>query len=165
MRPGAQAAYSAKTNDARGAAAFANEVSAFNRCGSMKKQKPVYTKAQHQILNPAFVEKKIQLHKNVKWTTKDQRELFIMVSQSVTRYVPNSDHNNQMPMGFTNLQMGHYNKISIHTRDFHQLAEVFQQIADTLKQNADKVDQVLTSEMDKYQTHHLKNLLQNDELP
>jgi dihydroxyacetone kinase len=165
MRPGAQAVNTAKTNDARGAAAFANEVSAFNRCGSMKKQKPVYTKAQHQILNPAFVEKKIQLHKNVKWTTKDQRELFIMVSQSVTRYVPNSDHNNQMPMGFTNLQMGHYNKISIHTRDFHQLAEVFQQIADTLKQNADKVDQVLTSEMDKYQTHHLKNLLQNNELP
>jgi dihydroxyacetone kinase len=165
MRAGAQAAYSAETNDARRTAAFANEVSAFNRCGPMKKQKPVYTKAQHQILNPAFVEKKIQLHKNVKWTTKDQRELFIMVSQSVTRYVPNSDHNNQMPMGFTNLQMGHYNKISIHTRDFHQLAEVFQQIADTLKQNADKVDQVLTSEMDKYQTHHLKNLLQNNDLP
>jgi cytochrome c556 len=165
MRSGAQAAYSAKTNDARRTAAFANEVPAFNRCGPMKKQKPVYTKAQHQILNPAFVEKKIQLHKNVKWTTKDQRELFIMVSQSVTRYVPNSDHNNQMPMGFTNLQMGHYNKISIHTRDFHQLAEVFQQIADTLKQNADKVDQVLTSEMDKYQTHHLKNLLQNNDLP
>jgi acyl-CoA reductase-like NAD-dependent aldehyde dehydrogenase len=70
-----------------------------------------------------------------------------------------------MPMGFTNLQMGHYNKISIHTRDFHQLAEVFQQIADILKQNADKVDQVLTSEMDKYQTHHLKNLLQNNDLP
>ena len=131
----------------------------------MKKQKPVYTKAQHQILNPAFVEKKIQLHKNVKWTTKDQRELFMMLSQSVTRYVPNSYHNNQMPMGFTNLQMGHYNKISIHSRDFRQMAQVFQQIADVMLQNADKLDQVLTAEMDKYQTYHLKNLLQRDELP
>jgi NhaP-type Na+/H+ and K+/H+ antiporter len=165
VRPGAPAAYSPAANDPRRAAAFANEVPAPNRGGPMKKQKPVYTKAQHQILNPAFVEKKIQLHKNVKWTTKDQRELFMMLSQSVTRYVPNSDHNNQMPMGFTNLQMGHYNKISIHSRDFRQMAQVFQQIADAMLQNADKLDQVLTAEMDKYQTHHLKNLLNSDELP
>jgi hypothetical protein len=51
----------------------------------MAKQRPIYTKAQHQIVTPAFVEKKIQLHKSIKWTTKDDRELFIMASGSVTR--------------------------------------------------------------------------------
>jgi len=131
----------------------------------LKKQRPVYTKAQHQILSPAYVEKKIQLHKNIKWTTKDHRELFLMVSQSVTRYVPNSEHNSQAPMGFLNIQMGHYNKITVHTRDFDQLVDVFQQIADTLRQNAPKLDQVLTKELDTYQTHHLKTLLDSNDIP
>ena len=131
----------------------------------MKKQRPVYTKAQHQILSPAYVEKKIQLHKNINWTTKDHRELFLMVSQSVTRYVPNSEHNSQAPMGFLNIQMGHYNKITVHTRDFAQLVDVFQQIADHLRQNAPKLDQVLTKELDTYQTHHLKTLLDSNDIP
>jgi hypothetical protein len=61
----------------------------------MAKQRPIYTKAQHQIVTPAFVEKKIQLHKSIKWTTKDDRDLFIMVSGSVTRYVPKSEHNSR----------------------------------------------------------------------
>lgn len=85
-----------------------------------------------------------------------------MVSQSVTKYVPNSEHNNQMPMGFTNLQMGYYNKINIHTRDFEQLADVFQQIADAIRANSSKLDQALASELDKYQTYHLQNLLSNE---
>jgi len=131
----------------------------------MKKQRPVYTKAQHQIVTPAYVQKAIQVHKNVKWTTKDHRELFLSLSQSVTQYIPNSDHNNQMPMGFTNLQMGHYNKISIHTRDFAQLADVFQEIADFMRANSAKVDKVLINQLDKYQTYHLKNLLQDDSNP
>ena len=87
----------------------------------MAKQRPIYTKAQHQIVTPAFVEKKIQLHKSIKWTTKDDRDLFIMVSGSVTRYVPKSEHNSQAPMGFFNLQMGHYNKISIHLKQLAQI--------------------------------------------
>ena len=29
----------------------------------MAKQRPIYTKAQHQIVTPAYVEKKIQMHK------------------------------------------------------------------------------------------------------
>jgi len=131
----------------------------------MKKQKPVYTKAQHQIITPAYVQKKIQLYKNVKWTTKDGRDLFLMVSQSVTSYVPGSDHNNQMPMGFTNIQMGHYNKISIHSRDFAQMADVFQEIANFMRANSSKIDKVLSSELDKYQTHHLKTLLKDDSNP
>ena len=129
----------------------------------MAKQRPIYTKAQHQIVTPAFVEKKIQLHKSIKWTTKDDRELFIMASGSVTRYVPKSDHNSQAPMGFFNLQMGHYNKISIHTRDFAQLAEVFEQITLFLKNNSGILDQVVTKELDTYTTHHLKNLLNTNE--
>ena len=36
----------------------------------MAKQRPIYTKAQHQIVTPAFVEKKIQLHKSIKWTAQ-----------------------------------------------------------------------------------------------
>jgi hypothetical protein len=102
------------------------------------------------------------MHKTVKWTTKDDRELFLMASMSVTRYVPESKHNSQAPMGFFNLQMGHYNKISIHSRDFAQLATVFEQITLFLKNNADKLDQVVTKELDTYTSHHLTNLLNND---
>jgi len=131
----------------------------------MKKQRPIYTKAQHQIVTPAFVEKKIQLHKSIKWTTKDDRDLFIMASGSVTRYVPKSEHNSQAPMGFFNLQMGHYNKISIHTRDFDQLADVFLQVHLFLKNNAGKLDTVVNKELDTYTTHHLKNLLDTNEQP
>jgi len=54
-------------------------------------------------------------------------------------------------MGFFNLQMGHYNKISIHTRDFAQLAEVFEQITLFLKNNSGKLDQVVTKELDTLQ--------------
>ena len=129
----------------------------------MAKQRPIYTKAQHQIVTPSFVEKKIQLHKKISWTTKDGRDLFLMVSGSVTRYVPKSENNSQAPMGFCNLQMGHLNKISIHTRDFNQLADVFLQVHVFMKNNADKLDQVVTKELDTYTTHHLKNLLDTSE--
>jgi pheromone shutdown protein TraB len=61
--------------------------------------------------------------------------------------------------------MGHYNKITVHTRDFAQLVDVFQQIADHLRQNAPKLDQVLTKELDTYQTHHLKTLLDSNDIP
>lgn len=88
-----------------------------------------------------------------------------MASGSVTRYVPKSEHNSQAPMGFFNLQMGHYNKISIHTRDFDQLADVFLQVHLFLKNNACKLDQVVTKELDTYTTHHLKNLLDTNEQP
>jgi len=105
------------------------------------------------------------MHKTVKWTTKDERELFIMASASVTRYVPGSKHNTQAPMGFFNLQMGHYNKISIHSRDFEQLADVFDQITLFLRNNANKLDQVVTKELDTYTSHHLTNLLNNEQQP
>jgi len=131
----------------------------------MAKQRPIYTKAQHQIITPSFVEKKIQLHKKISWTTKDGRDLFLMVSGSVTRYVPKSEHNSQAPMGFCNLQMGHLNKISIHTRDFDQLADVFLQVHVFMKNNAAKLDQVVNKELDTYTTHHLKNLLDTSEQP
>jgi hypothetical protein len=68
-------------------------------------------------------------------------------------------------MGFFNLQMGHLNKISIHTRDFDQLTDVFLQVHLFLKNNADKLDQVVTKELDTYTTHHLKNLLNTNEQP
>jgi hypothetical protein len=131
----------------------------------MAKQRPIYTKAQHQIVTPSFVEKKIQLHKKISWTTKDGRDLFLMVSGSVTRYVPKSEHNSQAPMGFCNLQMGHLNKISIHTRDFDQLADVFLQVHVFMKKKAAKLDQVVNKELDTYTTHHLKNLLDTNEQP
>ena len=131
----------------------------------MAKERPIYTKAQHQIITPSFVEKKIQLHKSIKWTTKDGRDLFLMASASVTRYVPKSEHNDQAPMGFYNMQMGHYNKISIHTRDFRQLADVLLQAHLFLLNNADKLDQVVTKELDTYTTYHLKNLLDTNEQP
>lgn len=131
----------------------------------MAKERPIYTKAQHQIITPAFVEKKIQMHKTVKWTTKDDRELFIMASMSVTRYVPGSKHNSQAPMGFFNLQMGHYNKIAIHTRDFAQLVDTMKQITQFLEANADKLDQVIINELDTYTSHHLTNLLNNEPKP
>jgi hypothetical protein len=131
----------------------------------MAKERPIYTKAQHQIITPAFVEKKIQMHKTVKWTTKDDRELFIMASMSVTRYVPGSTHNTQAPMGFFNLQMGHYNKIAVHTRDFAQLVDTMKQITQFLEANADKLDQVVIKELDNYTSHHLTNLLNNEQQP
>ena len=129
----------------------------------MAKERPIYTKAQHQIITPSFIEKKIQLHKSIKWTTKDDRDLFIMASGSVTRYIPNSEHNKQAPMGLFNLQMGHYNKLSVHTRDFAQLAEVFTEIAAFLKNNAGKLDSVVTKELDNYTSHHLQNLLNTNQ--
>jgi hypothetical protein len=61
--------------------------------------------------------------------------------------------------------MGHYNKISIHTRDFAQLGDVFEQITLFLKNNSGKLDQVVTKELDTYTTHHLKNLLNTNEQP
>jgi len=130
------------------------------------KTPPVYTRARHEVYQPSYVQKKIQLHEKIVFGEHDARELFMTTYLSVTQYVAGSEANGQMPLAFFNLQLGHYNKLAIHTRDVKQLAQAINDLAAWINDRADTVQLVLDEEMDKYNDYQFKKWLQTqDNLP
>ncbi len=130
------------------------------------KTPPVYTRARHEVYQPSYVQKKIQLHEKIVFGEHDARELFMTTYLSVTQYVAGSEANGQMPLAFFNLQLGHYNKLAIHTRDVKQLAQAIGDLAAWINDRADTVQLVLDEEMDKYNDYQFKKWLQTqDNLP
>lgn len=130
------------------------------------KTPPVYTRARHEVYQPSYVQKKIQLHEKIVFGEHDARELFMTTYLSVTQYVAGSEANGQMPLAFFNLQLGHYNKLAIHTRDVKQLAQAINDLAAWINDRADTVQLVLDKEMDKYNDYQFKKWLQTqDNLP
>lgn len=130
------------------------------------KTPPVYTRARHEVYQPSYVQKKIQLHEKIVFGEHDARELFMTTYLSVTQYVAGSEANGQMPLAFFNLQLGHYNKLAIHTRDVKQLAQAINDLAAWINDRADTVQLVLDEEMDKYNDYQFKRWLQTqDNLP
>jgi len=86
------------------------------------KQKPVYTRARHEIYQPKFVQKKIQIHKKFVFEQHDSRETFFSAYASVVQFIPGSDTNGHVPCAFLNLTLGDYNRFQIHTRDVVAIA-------------------------------------------
>jgi hypothetical protein len=127
------------------------------------KTPPVYTRARHEVYQPTYVQKKIQLHQKIVFGEHDAREIFMSSYMSVTQFVAGSEVNGQMPLAFFNLQLGHYNKLAIHTRDVKQLAKAITELATWVNDRADTIQMVLDDEMDKYNDYQFKRWLKSNE--
>lgn len=127
------------------------------------KTPPVYTRARHEVYQPTYVQKKIQLHQKIVFGEHDAREIFMSSYMSVTQFVAGSEVNGQMPLAFFNLQLGHYNKLAIHTRDVKQLAKAITELAAWVNDRADTIQMVLDDEMDKYNDYQFKRWLKSNE--
>ncbi len=127
------------------------------------KTPPVYTRARHEVYQPQYVQKKIQLHQKIVFGEHDAREIFMSSYMSVTQFVAGSEANGQMPLAFFNLQLGHYNKFAVHTRDVKQLAKAINELAAWVNDRADTIQMVLDDEMDKYNDYQFKKWLKTNE--
>jgi len=127
------------------------------------KTPPVYTRARHEVYQPTYVQKKIQLHQKIVFGEHDAREIFMSSYMSVTQFVAGSEANGQMPLAFFNLQLGNYNKLAVHTRDVKQLAKAITELATWVNDRADTIQMVLDDEMDKYNDYQFKRWLKSNE--
>lgn len=127
------------------------------------KQKPVYTRARHEIYEPKFVQKKIQMHKKFVFEQHDTRETFYSAYASVVQFIPGSETNGHVPCAFLNLTLGNYNKFQIHTRDVVAMAHSISQLAEWITLHADQLQHVLNGELDKHSTHNMKIWFESNE--
>jgi len=127
------------------------------------KQKPVYTRARHEIYQPKFVQKKIQIHKKFVFEQHDSRETFFSAYASVVQFIPGSDTNGHVPCAFLNLTLGNYNRFQIHTRDVVAMANSINELSTWLMQHADQLQNVLNDELDKHSTYNMKMYFQTNE--
>lgn len=127
------------------------------------KQKPVYTRARHEIYQPKFVQKKIQIHKKFVFEQHDSRETFFSAYASVVQFIPGSDTNGHVPCAFLNLTLGNYNRFQIHTRDIVAMANSINDLSTWLMEHADQLQNVLNGELDKHSTYNMKMYFQTNE--
>jgi len=127
------------------------------------KQKPVYTRARHEIYQPQFVQKKIQIHKKFVFEQHDSRETFFSAYASVVQFIPGSDTNGHVPCAFLNLTLGNYNRFQIHTRDVVAMANSINELSTWLMEHADQLQNVLNNELDKHSTYNMKMYFQTNE--
>ena len=127
------------------------------------KQKPVYTRARHEIYQPKFVQKKIQIHKKFVFEQHDSRETFFSAYASVVQFIPGSDTNGHVPCAFLNLTLGNYNRFQIHTRDIVAMANSINELSTWLMTHADQLQNVLNGELDKHSTYNMKMYFQTNE--
>jgi len=127
------------------------------------KQKPVYTRARHEIYQPKFVQKKIQIHKKFVFEQHDSRETFFSAYASVVQFIPGSDTNGHVPCAFLNLTLGNYNRFQIHTRDVVAMANSINELSTWLMEHADQLQNVLNNELDKHSTYNMKIYFQTNE--
>jgi hypothetical protein len=127
------------------------------------KQKPVYTRARHEIYQPKFVQKKIQIHKKFGFEQHDSRETFFSAYASVVQFIPGSDTNGHVPCAFLNLTLGNYNRFQIHTRDVVAMANSINELSTWLMEHADQLQNVLNGELDKHSTYNMKMYFQTNE--
>jgi len=127
------------------------------------KQKPVYTRARHEIYQPKFVQKKIQIHKKFVFEQHDSRETFFSAYASVVQFIPGSDTNGHVPCAFLNLTLGNYNRFQIHTRDIVAMANSINELSTWLMEHADQLQNVLNDELDKHSTYNMKMYFQTNE--
>jgi len=127
------------------------------------KQKPVYTRARHEIYQPKFVQKKIQIHKKFVFEQHDSRETFFSAYASVVQFIPGSDTNGHVPCAFLNLTLGNYNRFQIHTRDIVAMANSINELSTWLMEHADQLQNVLNGELDKHSTYNMKMYFQTNE--
>jgi CRISPR/Cas system CMR-associated protein Cmr5 small subunit len=127
------------------------------------KQKPVYTRARHEIYQPKFVQKKIQIHKKFVFEQHESRETFFSAYASVVQFIPGSDTNGHVPCAFLNLTLGNYNRFQIHTRDIVAMANSINELSTWLMEHADQLQNVLNGELDKHSTYNMKMYFQTNE--
>jgi CRISPR/Cas system CMR-associated protein Cmr5 small subunit len=127
------------------------------------KQKPVYTRARHEIYQPKFVQKKIQIHKKFVFEQHDSRETFFSAYASVVQFIPGSDTNGHVPCAFLNLTLGNYNRFQIHTRDVVAMANSINDLSTWLMEHADQLQNVLNGELDKHSTYNMKMYFETNE--
>ena len=126
------------------------------------KQKPVYTRARHEIYQPKFVQKKIQIHKKFVFEQHDTRETFFSAYASVVQFIPGSDTNGHVPCAFLNLTLGNYNRFQIHTRDIVAMANSINDLSTWLLEHSDQLQNVLNGELDKHSTYNMKMYFQTN---
>ena len=127
------------------------------------RQKPVYTRARHEVYEPKYIAKKLQMHKKFVFNEHEARETFFSAYASVVKYIPNSDTNGHLPCGYVNLTLGNYNKFQIHTRDFIALADSLSEFSNWIKENAPKLQDTLEGQLDNYNNHQLNKWLLSNE--
>ncbi len=130
------------------------------------RQKPVYTKARHEVYEPKYIAKKLQVHEKFVFSEHEARETFFSAYASVVKYIPSSETNGHLPCGYLNLTLGNYNKFQVHTRDFEALANSLGQFAEWIKANAPKLQSTLDGQIEAYNNHQFnKWLLSNEQDP
>jgi len=128
------------------------------------RQKPVYTKARHEVYEPKYIAKKIQVHKKFVFEQHETRETFYSAYASAVKFIPGSETNSHLPSGYLNLQCGNYNKFQMHTRDFIALAASLTEFAQWLNDNAPKLQEVLNQQIEAYNNHEFKKWLLTNEI-
>jgi len=129
------------------------------------KQKPVYTRARHEVYEPQYVQKKLQLHKKIVFSQHDARETWYSAYASVVQFIANSETNCHLPCAYFNLTLGNYNKFQIHTRDFIAVAQSLTELANWANEHAEQIQNTLNAQMDKYNQHQFNKFILTNELP
>lgn len=127
----------------------------------MKKNKPLYTKARHEVYNPDYMPKALQLHHKCEWQNKHHgnEKCFFTVYAAVQKYIPGSETNGRMPLMFFNLKLGNYNNFKVNMRDFMAFNEAIQELAQWCDANKETLQEAMENELLAYQDHQLRIFL------
>ena len=123
-----------------------------------KKGKPMYTKARHEVYNPEYIPKALQLHTQCKWKNKhhSNEECFFTAYASIQKYIPGSESNGQMPVGYFNMRLGNYNVFKVNLRDFVEFNNAIQQLAAWMDENKETMQEAMDAELTHYQDHQFR---------
>ena len=129
--------------------------------------KPMYTKARHEVYNPDYIAKALQLHTQCAWKNKhhSNENCFFTAYASIQKYIPGSETNGQMPVGYFNMRLGNYNVFKVNLRDFVEFNKAIQSLAQWMEANKDTLQEAMEAELTHYQDHQLRIFLavtQND---
>ena len=127
------------------------------------RQKPVYTRARHEVYEPKYVAKKLQLHQKFVFEQHGANETFYSAYASVVKFIPGSDTNGHLPCAFLNLTLGNYNKFQMHTRDVQALADSVVELAEWLQTHATKLQETLNDQIEAYNNHQFNKWLLSNE--
>lgn len=122
------------------------------------KNKPMYTKARHEVYAPDYIPKSLQLTHKCTWTNKhhSNQESFFTAYVGVQKFIPGSETNGQFPNAYFSLRLGHYNAFRVNTRDFVAFNEAIQELAQWCDHNKEAIQQELDNQILNYQDHQFK---------
>jgi len=122
------------------------------------KNKPLYTKARHEVYQPDYIPKSLQLHHKCTWANKhhSNQESFFSAYVGVQKFIAGSETNGQCPNAYFSLRLGNYNSFRVNTRDFVAFNEAIQELAQWCDYNKEAIQQELEGQLLNYQEHQFK---------